>query len=380
MAESTQSGCTRDEDHGLLRDKKVCVTGQLVSMTHSQFADLVRGCGGRFLKYPTRSGFLLVVGENGWPAERDASPTRVFQRAHKLQVCGYPIEFLSEEQFFDRLGLVEHTRTITSLHTIADLTRVLNVTAARIQNWMRLGLIEPVETIHRLAFFDFRQVANAKRLQELLQEGVSLTRIRQGLEQLRDLLRLGSAFDQLSLLEHDGRLLYRLHGDLIEPSGQRLLDFEGDEELQAEAIAFPGGAEHADALFDQALALEDAGRLEEAAKTYRRAIVLEPVDAVLHFNLGNVLFALGRIDESIDAFRQAVVCDPQYAESWNNLGNAYAELEAWEQAADALNKAVTFVPGYADAHYNLSDVLKRLGRTAEAAQHWDKYQNLRSVR
>jgi tetratricopeptide (TPR) repeat protein len=378
MADSTQSGCKHQGE--LLRDKKVCVTGRLVSMTHAQFANLVRELGGRFLSYPNRGGLLLVVGEDGWPTERDASPTRIFQRARMLKVCGYAIEFLSEEQFFDRLGLVEHNRTITSLHTVADLTGVLNVSAARIRKWIRLGLVQPVETIHRLDFFDFRQVANAKRLQELLDEGVSLTRIRRGLEQLGELMHVGSAFDQLSLLEHDGRLVCRLNGQLVEPRGQRLLDFGDGEDGEAEAVIFPGGAEQTEDLFGQALSLEDAGRLEEAARAYRQAIALEPVDPVLHFNLGNVLFALGSIEESVDAFRQAVLCDPYYAESWNNLGNAYAELGSWEQAADALQKAVTFVPGYADAHYNLADVLKRLGRSAEAAQHWSKYESLRSVR
>jgi tetratricopeptide (TPR) repeat protein len=343
-------------------------------------ASLVNECGGRFLSYPKRTGFLLVIGDDGWPAERDAKPTRVFKRARELQAYGYAVEFLSEERFFDRLGLAQQNHTIRALHTVADLTRILDVSAARIRKWLNVGLIHPVEKVHRLAFFDFRQVANAKRLQELIDDGVSLTEIREGLEQLRDWLGDTSVFDQLALFEHDGRLVCRLDGRLVEPSGQRLLDFEGADEPDATAIAFAGRAETADDLFDKALALEDAGRLEEASCTYRAAIDLAPTDPVLQFNLGNVLIRAGHADQAVEAYRQAVVCDHQYAEAWNNLGNAYAELEAWEQAVSSLNKAVMLVPGYADAHFNLSDVLKRLGRTAESARHLDIYQRLRSIR
>ena len=37
-----------------LKDQKVCVTGRLVSLTHAELAELVRSCGGTFIRTPKR--------------------------------------------------------------------------------------------------------------------------------------------------------------------------------------------------------------------------------------------------------------------------------------------------------------------------------------
>src|SRR6187397_2627940 len=89
----------------LLLNRKVCVTGRLMALTHEELAQLVAACGGRFIRFPRRGGMILVVGENGWPSEMDGSPSRIFERARRLRALGFPIEFRTEDEFLQQLGL-----------------------------------------------------------------------------------------------------------------------------------------------------------------------------------------------------------------------------------------------------------------------------------
>lgn len=365
----------------VLNGRKVCATGQLASMTHLQLAELVESCGGRFLRSPTRSAFWLIIGDNGWPAERDGSPTQVFERARKLRAYGYDIEFLAEDEFLQRLGLSEPARAIRGQHTIVELTRLLGVPAAQVRRWVRLGLIQPVKVVHRLDYFDFHQVAAARRLCELLADGVSLAEIRRGLQRLGQWLPEEKLpLSQLAMLEHDGRLLMRVGGTLAESTGQQRLDFdEADKPNVADSVLPVTPRNSADELFDAALDLEDAGQFEAAAAAYREAITLDSGDPAIHFNLGNVCFALGQLQPSAESFQLALRLDPQYAEAWNNLGNVRAELGQHDEAIEALKRAVALVPNYADAYFNLAQLLKRIGRDDEAQRYEQAYQRHRAT-
>src|SRR5262249_19211631 len=58
-------------DRALLQGKRVAFTGRLASMTRAEAADLVRAHGGRFTTTLNRFTSLLVVGQDGWPFEKD---------------------------------------------------------------------------------------------------------------------------------------------------------------------------------------------------------------------------------------------------------------------------------------------------------------------
>ncbi|HEV3004969.1 MAG TPA: tetratricopeptide repeat protein [Pirellulales bacterium] len=348
-----------------LRGQRVCVTGRLAAMTQRELAALVRSCGGRFQHHPLRGGFLLVIGADGWPAKRDGSPSAKFEQARKLRAYGYPVEFLAEEDFFQRIGLTAPSAALGARHTISDLTRILGVTAAQLRRWLRMGLIRPVATVHRFCYFSFSEVASARRLCELVAGGASLARIRNGLEQFRAWLPAAEVtFSQLSMLERNGQLLLRLNGELVEPSGQRRFDLDRLAGAGPQALVVPHRREvdaaQLDDLFDRGLALEDRGHFDEAAEVYRRACELDPHDAAVHFNLGNVLHSLGRLDESIDEFREALRCDPQYAEAWNNLGHVLSQQRDLPGAVQALRRALELVPNYDDAARNLANALNEL--------------------
>ena len=94
---------------------------------------------------------------------------------------------------------------------------------------------------------------------------------------------------------------------------------------------------------------------------------------MLHFNLGNALFACQETSAAAEHFRQAVGRDPCYAEAWNNLGNTLDKLADYAAAIEAYQRALQLVPTYADAHYNLAETLVKLGREHDAARHLRAY-------
>jgi DNA-binding transcriptional MerR regulator len=358
-----------------LGGRTICATGRFMTTTHAGIARIVRDFGGNYARQPNRLTTWLVLGDDGWPARRDGRPTVSFEKARRLIARGYTIHFLSEAEFLDRLGLAGPGGLVRGLHTIGDLAGLFGVTAARVRVWRRAGLIEPVRTLHRLEFFDFHQVAAARRLCELLRAGVGLAAIRGGVEAVRgwtaaDRLPL----HQLDLLERDGRLLVRLNGMLFDPTGQRHFDFdsgplaaggEKPQETHETLRLWSAGPSESrlDELFDAALAAEDAGRWRRAAELYGELIALEPNNPVLHFNLGNVLAALKDVPSAADAFRRAVELDAGYAEAWNNLGGALVDLNRPAEASRAFRTARRLVPAFTQAVENLDRLLSQIRRT-----------------
>lgn len=114
------------------------------------------------------------------------------------------------------------------------------------------------------------------------------------------------------------------------------------------------------------VALQDVGRLEEAAASYRQAITCKPDFAVAHNNLGNTLNDLGCLEEAAASCRQAIALKPDLVEAHNNLGNTLNGLERMEEAEASYRRAIVLKPDLAEAHNNLGNTLKKLGRMEEA--------------
>ena len=351
-----------------LAGRKVAFTGRFSSLTHAEFADVVRELGGECVQAPTRSTSYLVIGRDGLPLEGDGRPTQNLQRARQLRAMGSEIELLTEDAFLERVGLVDRPTAVHRSYTIRQLSQFLRVPGRTIRAWMRAGLIQPVEVVHRLAYFDFHEAASAKTLCELSQAGVTTQVLRDSFEQLRHWLPdVERPLSQLAVLENSGRLLVRLEsGKLAEATGQLHFDFMAPAVLQDDDEP----EKLAEDWIEDAMRCEAAGLLHEAVLAYQQAARLAPHDAILHFDLANLLYSLGDITGAVEHFLTAVDEAPDYAEAWNNLGSVLAEAGQIDEAVDAFRQAIELVPGYADAHYALADVLAQAGRRREAREHW----------
>ena len=247
------------------------------------------------------------------------------------------------------------------------------------RGWVRNGLLEPVRTVRRLEFFEFHQVAAARRLTRLTRDGASPRRIRRSLELLTrwfpEALR---SLPLVEALEQGGPLLVRTpDGGLAEPSGQLRLEF-APEPRTAEPVTDAPEETPADsqALFARGVREEEADRLEDAARSYELALEAGEPRPEVAFNLGNVLYALGRWRPAARSFLRATELEPEYVEAWNNLGNTLIQLEHLPEAVAAFRRALAIEETYADAHFNLAEALAAQGDLGQARVHWSTYLEL----
>ena len=108
------------------------------------------------------------------------------------------------------------------------------------------------------------------------------------------------------------------------------------------------------------LALQELGRLDEAAGHFRHALQLRPGYAAAHNNLGVVLMVSGQWDEAAAHYRHAVELRPDYAEAHSNLGIVLARQDRMDEAVERHREALRLDPSYFQAHINLGNV--RLGQ------------------
>ncbi|HEX4053801.1 MAG TPA: tetratricopeptide repeat-containing glycosyltransferase family protein [Tepidisphaeraceae bacterium] len=121
--------------------------------------------------------------------------------------------------------------------------------------------------------------------------------------------------------------------------------------------------QNTDALYLLGMILNAAQRYAEAAELFERAIAVNPRAAKYYANLAMAVGApgLGRIDEGIALYRKALTLEPKEAILWSNLGNELRAADRWQEGLDCYRKAVQLKPDFADAHCNLGAVSMEAG-------------------
>jgi len=116
----------------------------------------------------------------------------------------------------------------------------------------------------------------------------------------------------------------------------------------------------------KALALLQAGRLEEAEAAWRAILAERPDDAdALHF-LGCVLARAGRTQDGLDLIDRSLRQAPRNPAFLNNRARVLADAGRLEEAVADLRRAVQGDPRFAAAFLHLGTLLGRLGRGEEA--------------
>jgi predicted TPR repeat methyltransferase len=116
-----------------------------------------------------------------------------------------------------------------------------------------------------------------------------------------------------------------------------------------------------------ALALQLAGRLDEAAAAYRRAIRhAETQLAGLHFNLGTALAAAGDAEDAAAAYTDALALAPDLAVARMNLGTIHHQKGRLDDAEAAFRAVLAQDPDDTRARTNLGAVLCAQRRFADA--------------
>ena len=120
------------------------------------------------------------------------------------------------------------------------------------------------------------------------------------------------------------------------------------------------------------LILQELGRLEEAAASYRKAIELKPDSAEFHHILGITLKRLDRLEEAAASYRRAITLKPDITKFHDSLATTLKRLGRLDEAEASYRKAIALDPTYAQAHSNLGLILQELGRLDEAAACYEQ--------
>jgi tetratricopeptide (TPR) repeat protein len=354
----------------------------------------------------------LVLGEESFPNPALVGTDDSLDDDVRTAIGRGEVEVVSETELWQRLGLVERQDHIQRHYTPAMLAELLGVPVQVIRRWHRRGLIVPAREVRRLAYFDFREVATARRLAELLTAGMTPAAIEARLAAVRRLRPdVQRPLEQLSVIAEGKDLLLRQGGGLIDSGGQRRFDFDAAPTSDRDADDSAAGpanqnepesladgspvtemklpevarrelgqselaALDADALVELAADAEDSGDMARAIELYRSALSAGGPSAELCFRAAELLYCQNELTAARERYYMAIELDEDFVEARWNLGCVLAELGERELAVAAFEGALAFHADYPDAHYHLARTLDELGRSEQADTHWRSFLQL----
>ena len=369
---------------GSFAGQRVAFVGKLGGVSKREAQRLVRDHQGTPVEVGAHDPDLVVVGAEQLPFGED---DELLDEATRRLVAEGKTAVISETQFWEQLGFVDGEQNIRRLYTPAMLAELLNVPVTTIRRWHRRGLIVPAREVHRLPYFDFQEIATARRLAELLAAGASPDAIEKKLASLgRFYPDVERPMAQLAVIVEGKQLLLRQGEGLIEPGGQMRLDFDAVEAKGVPAVDLVGPetlsweeAQHSrelstpEELFDEAVRLEDDGDLEAAILMYRAGLAAGGPSAEVCFQLADLLYRQGEVAAARERYYMAIELDEDYVEARANLGCVLVETGQWELGVAAFEGALRYHPDYPDVHYHLARVLDMLGRRGVATRHWREF-------
>jgi predicted CXXCH cytochrome family protein len=108
------------------------------------------------------------------------------------------------------------------------------------------------------------------------------------------------------------------------------------------------------------------GRPEDAERSYRNSLTIDPLFVRTRVNYALLLSRLGRNPEAETQLREAVKIEPRSPEVSYNLGLLLAEMGWLAEAIPPLEQAAGLQPGFARVHNNLGLAYRQQGKTAAA--------------
>ncbi len=150
----------------------------------------------------------------------------------------------------------------------------------------------------------------------------------------------------------------------------------------------------ADKHFQRALALNPAsratswyslylggrGRSDEAVAEAKRALDLDPVSAVMNFNLAEQLYFARRFDEAIEQCHKTLDMDPSFSITHSLLSRSYVAKGMYREAVVETEKFLALTPGNPLALASAAYAHARLGDGSQALRLLDELRALSKQR
>jgi tetratricopeptide (TPR) repeat protein len=116
----------------------------------------------------------------------------------------------------------------------------------------------------------------------------------------------------------------------------------------------------------EAVALQQQGRLREAEKIYTRVLKALPDQFDALNLLGTIKAQRGQAGEAYRLITAALKVNPGAPDAWVNLGIVLHALKRDQEALESFDKALALKPGDADALHQRANALLTLGRAQDA--------------
>jgi Tfp pilus assembly protein PilF len=133
-----------------------------------------------------------------------------------------------------------------------------------------------------------------------------------------------------------------------------------------------GGTEALKAAFANALALTQAGKLDEAEAAYKEILVKQPSIPEIHQNLGYIYGQKKDWAKAEEAYKKALELRPNYPDAAAALARVYADSGQGDKAMELMAKAAGDNPNDARAQFNMGIFQLNAGKSEEAIAAFTK--------
>ena len=106
--------------------------------------------------------------------------------------------------------------------------------------------------------------------------------------------------------------------------------------------------------------------LDSALKEFEAELALNPLDAIAHYQVGQILQVQQKPTQAEVRFEQALKIRPEFTEVLIALGKLRLEAKKNEEAIAFLERAVKLAPSSESAHYSLMMAYRNAGRMDDA--------------
>lgn len=372
----------------LVANQRIAFVGKLGGMNRREVRELVKRHQGTMVDRVDESVDLIVIGADVLPLgeQSELLDDWVVEASAEGRVS-----VINETQFWQHLGMVEPELDVDRLYTPAMLAGLLELPISTIRRWHRRGLITPTRQFNKLPYFDFQEIASARRIATLIASGATPSAIETKLSRLARLYpNLQRPLSQLSVIVEGRNVLLRQGAGLIEPGGQMRIDFESidqipgtssehevlsihsaiDTEKPLDQLATP------DEFIELATHFEDSDDPQSATEVLRAMALDFGPSPEACFRIAELLYQQDDLAGARERYFMAVELDESYVEARASLGCVLVELGQYDLALSAFHGALQFHPEYPDVHFHIGRLLDEMGREHEARTHWQTFLDL----
>ena len=380
-------------DQGPLRGETVVFTGKLWSFGRKEASKLVEELGGSTDDDVTVRTTLLVVGAASYPdgapdlsvlLDDTSTQSQKLRRVAQINAdTPGRIRVLSEDEFCRQTGQPTVADRRTQHYGQKDILAMYP--ALRLDHLRYLekcGLIKPAFKNNADTFFGFSDLTTLRQLAGELQQGGAFRAALRNLQASR----IGQLAFDFRLDAQPARII-NLKSRTGTGTRGTITGTLGT--LGTNPIGTPGTVStvgtssvrelsSAEQFFLVGSVLDDGTpeRIEDAVKSYRRALAEDPDLVVALINLANIRYSRDELAEAQALYERAIALDPSYFEAHFNLGNIHHDHARYGDAESSYREALALNNTYADAHFYLAVTLEKMGRSVDARAHWRAYERL----